>query len=314
MEGFVNTSGHLSHRVSVIIASMFVLVVLISAGLTDARAQSSQSITLQLSPVTLNVFNFGPHSFKVQYPPGTAFSGVFMTVTAVQLSQSAFHTRVAGTQFANALCVVYSGESGFCIDHRVTCANAARHSVVCPRTDSRNITVESSFDTAQPVINPVILDAPNETNSWANILYQYFVVRIDPTPTGHTNGFSEFVVAALGATNAQGSAQLTFNAPLRNQDPRAFPVGTAIPVSFTLASTQHPGAVTDATASLSVVLTAGAPGTPRPAAVFSQQNAIVFRNGSYSFTLPSQSFRAGTYSLTVYGNAFPAIAVSFTIQ
>jgi len=61
-------------------------------------------------------------------------------------------------------------------------------------------------------------------------------------------------------------------------------------------------------------LTAGAPGMPRPAVVFSQQNAMVFGNGSYSFTLPSQSFRAGTYSLTVYGNAFSATAVSFTIQ
>ena len=310
----MNISGHLSHGVSVLIASMFVPVVLISAGLTDARAQSSQSITLQLSPTALNVFNFGPHSFKVQYPAGTAFSGVFMTVTAVQLNQSAFHARVGGTQFAKALCVAYSGESSFCIDYRVTCANAAKHQIVCPKTDTRNITVESSFDTTQPVINPVFLDAPNETNSWTNILYQYFAVRIDPTPTGHTNGFSEFVVAALGAKNPQGPALLTFKAPLRNQDPRVFPVGTAIPVSFTLASTHHPGAVTDATASLSVVMTAGPPGTPTPAVVFSQQNGFVFGNGSYSFTLPSQSFRAGTYSLTVYGTAFPATAVSFTIH
>jgi hypothetical protein len=279
-----------------------------------ARAQTSQSITLPLSPTALNVFNFGPHSFKVQYPPGTAFSGVVMTVTAQQLSQSTFHVRVAGTQFANALCVVYSGESGFCIDYKVTCANAAKHTMICPRTDPGYITVESSFNTTQSVTNPGFLDAPNETNSWTNILYQYFQVRIDPTPTGHTNGFSEFVVAALGATNGQGPAQLSLNAPLRNPDPRVFRAGTAIPVSFTLASTRHPGAVTDAKASLSIVMTAGSPGTKTPAVVFAQQNAFLFANGSYSFTIPSQSFKPGTYSLTIYGNAFPSTAVSFTIR
>jgi hypothetical protein len=237
-----------------------------------------------------------------------------MIVTAVQMNQSTFHSRVAGTQFANALCVVHSGESGFCIDYRVTCANSARHPVVCPRTESGYITVESSFNTTQSVTNPVFLDASNETNSWTNNLYQYFVLRIDPTPTGHTNGFSEFVVAALGSTNPQGPATLALNAPLRNQDPKVFPIGAAIPVSFTLASTHHAGAVTDATASISVVMTAAASGTRTPVIVFSQQNAFVFTNGGYSFTIPSQGFRAGTCSLTVYGTAFPATAVSFTIH
>jgi hypothetical protein len=237
-----------------------------------------------------------------------------MTVTAVQLSQSTFHARVAGTQFASAQCVVYSGESGHCIDYRVTCANAAKHTIICPRTESGSITVMSSFNTTQSVANPGFLDAPNETNSWTNILYQYFAVRIDPTATGHTNGFSEFVVAALGATNGQGPAQVTFNAPLQNQDPKVFPVGTAVPVSFTLGSTRHPGAVTDAAASLSVVMTAGNPRTRTPAVIYSQQNAFVLSNGSYSFTLPSPSLGRGTYSLTVYGNAFPSTAISFTIR
>jgi len=312
MEGLVNTSSHLTHRLLGSIISMVAPMVFFSIGVADAGAQ--QSITLPLSPTSLNVFNFGVHSFKVQYPPGTAFSGVFMTVTATQLSQSTFHTRVAGTQFANALCVLYSGQSGSCIEYRVTCANAAKLPMVCPKTAPGYITVESSFNTEQSVTNPGFLDAPNETNSWTNILYQYFQTRIDPTPTGHTNGFSDFVVVALGATNAQGPAQLSLNAPMRNQDPRVFPVGTAIPVSFTLASTKHPGAVTDATASLSVVMTAGPPGTKTPAVVFAQRNAFVFANGRYSFTIPSQGFRPGTYALTIYGNAFPSMAVSFTIK
>lgn len=308
----MKTIDRLRDLTCLVVVSISVLISVAVEGI--AQAQSSQAITLPLSPIALNVFNFGPHSFKVQYPPGTVFSEVFMTVTAVQISQSSFHARVAGTQFANALCVVYGGESGLCIDYRVTCANSAKKPVVCPRTQARSITVESSFDTAQTVTNPVFLDAPNETNSWANILYQYFQVRIDPTPTGHTNGFSEFVVAALGSTNGQGPAQLTFNAPLRNQDPRAFPVGAAIPVSFSLASTRHPGAVTDANASLAVVMTVGPPETPVPAVVFSQQNAFVSANGSYSFTIPAGNLKPGNYSLTVYGNAFASTAVSFSIR
>ena len=308
----MNAFGHFRHHLPPLIVSIAALAMFV--GGVDMRAQGSQSISLPLSPTSLNVFNFGAHRFKVQYPPGTAFSRIFMTVTAAQVSQSAFHGRVAGTQFTNALCVVYAGESGFCIDYRVTCANATKHAVVCPKTDSGYITVQSSFNTTQSVTNPVFLDAPNESNSWTNILNQYFEVRIDPTATGHTNGFSEFVVAALGTTNAQGPAHLTFGAPLRNQNAKVFPIGKPIPVNFTLASSQHVGAVTDATASLSVVMTAGPPGTQVPAAIFSQKNAFVFANGSYSFTIPSQGFRAGTYSLTVYGNAFPSTAVSFTIR
>jgi hypothetical protein len=312
-EGFVKTTGHFLRHHTIFNLSMVVVVVLLSI-VADARAQSSQTITLPLSATSLNVFNFGVHSYKVQYPPGTAFSGVFMTVTAVQLSQSSFHDRVAGTQFSHALCVVYAGESGFCIDYKVACANAAKHPIACPKSDPGDITVESSFNTEQSITNPGFLDAPNQTNLWTNILFQYFQVRIDPTPTGHTKGFSEFVVAALGATNGQGPAQLKFNAPMRNQDPRVFPVGTAVPVSFSLASTNHPGAVTDATASLSVLLTADPAGTKTPAVIFAQQHAFLFAGGSYSFTIPSQGFRPGTYALTVYGDAFPSTRVSFTMH
>lgn len=112
-EVFVNAPSHFPHRRLSFADSMVVRVVLLSLGSAHSRARASQAITLPLSPTSLNVFNFGAHNFKVQYPPGTAFSGVFMTVTTVQMSQSAFHARVAGSQFANALCVVYPGEAGF---------------------------------------------------------------------------------------------------------------------------------------------------------------------------------------------------------
>lgn len=316
LEVAVNASGQSTPRPSLFSPLVSILLALTVATIPANPQGGSQTITLPLSPTSLNVFNFGIHSFKVQYPPGTKFSGVNMTITAVQLSQPNFHDRVAETQFARSLCVVYSGEADNCIDYKVTCSNSAHQPIACPRTMSSYISVETSFNTTQTVTNPGFLDAPIGTNSWTNILDQYFMMRIDPTAHGHTNGFSEFVVVGLGATNPQGPGKLTFNAPLRNQDLRLFPVGTAIRVSFILASTVHSEQVTDAVAGLSVLRVAGPTGQPTSVVTFTRQNAFAFTkdNDSYNFTLPSQTFPAGTYILTVYGNAFASTAISFTIH
>ena len=78
------------------------------------------------------VFNFGPHTFTVQYPTGTSFSGVNMAVTAAQSTQQTFKQRVAGTQFADAQCIVYSGAGGNCVDYQVTCSAASGGTISCP--------------------------------------------------------------------------------------------------------------------------------------------------------------------------------------
>ena len=49
---------------------------------------TSESISQPLSPTAPNTFNFGPHNFTVQYPAGTSFSGVSMTVAAAQATQA----------------------------------------------------------------------------------------------------------------------------------------------------------------------------------------------------------------------------------
>jgi hypothetical protein len=283
----------------------------------DSLAQpfSSSSLTQLLSPTAQNVFNFGPHKFKVQYPAGQNFSGIYMTVNATQLTQSMFAQRVAGTSFALSQCVVYTGENGNCIDYQVTCSNSSHVSLPCPGTPAPTISVLSSYDTSLPIVNPGCLTTPNGLNLWRNILKSFFMMRIDPTSTCPTNGFSEFVAVGLGPTNPQGLGEFAFNMPLRPQDPRSFTVGSAIPVSFALTSAAHPGVpVTDAVASLSVLMVADSHGNPTSVITFTQQSAFVYSGGSYSFTLPSLGFAPGTYILTVYGNAFASQAVTFTIH
>jgi hypothetical protein len=285
-----------------------------------AESQSSRapdgdpSITQPLSPTALNVFNFGPHKFKVQYPPGVSFSGIEMTVDAVSITQSEFSERVANSSFAKSLCVVYT-EEGACIDYQVTCSNSASQPVACPGAPSPYISVDTSFDTEQSIINPGLLTTPIGLNEWENVMMAYYQTRIDPTAHGRTKGFSEFVAVSRGALNSQGLGKLTFNAPLRSTDPRSFPAGSVIPVSFHLTSVAHPGEpVTDSNASLSVLMVANGSEKPVSKAIFHQTYAFVYQNGSYQYPLEAQKYAAGTYILTVYGDAFAAQEVSFQIQ
>jgi hypothetical protein len=273
------------------------------------------SITEPLSPLYPNIFNFGPHVFKVQYPTGSKFTGVYMTVTAVQISQPEFSKRVAGTAFSNATCVVYNSELGNCIDYQVTCSNASHQAIQCPTSTSSNIDFWSSYDTTQAIINPGFLSTQIGLNEWNNNFDFFYLLKIDPTAHGHTKGWSEFVSVALGTTNPEGLGEFSFNAPLLADDSRIFTPGTAIPVSFKLASTVHCGQpVTDASAGLTVVLVANPEGQTLSTVVLAKQNVFKYANGSYQFPLPTSNFAAGTYILTVFGDAFVTQSTYFTIQ
>ncbi len=276
----------------------------------------SQSVTQLLSPTALNIFNFGAHRFKVQYPPnGPVFSGVYMTVTAVPISQAAYYKRLSGTPFANALCIIYDGAAGNCIDYQVTCATVSGQVIPCPASSAPNIQFWSSYDTEQPIVNPGLLTSPIGANSWQNVMDTFFLTRIDPTTHGHTKGWSEFVSVALGATNPQGLGTFAFNSPLQPLDPKVFPVNQPIPVSFQLSSVANCNRpVTDAVASLTVLKVADALGHPLSQFVYYRLNAFKYSSAGYEYTLPTNSFAPGTYVLTVYGNAFVSTETYFTIQ
>jgi YVTN family beta-propeller protein len=275
---------------------------------------TSQPITQPLSPTAPNTFNFGPDNFTVQYPPGTNFSGVSMTAVAAQTAQQTFKQRVAGTEFANATCIVYSGAGGNCVDYQVTCSNAAGVSITCPSVATPSISVKTSFDSLQQVINPGFLTTPIGTNDFTNIFDSFYLLRIDPTMKGRTRGFSEFLAVDLGANNAQGAGTLSFRAPLQQNNARIFPVGTVIPVQFQLTSLAHPGLpVTDAIAGLTVAMVSDANGNATSNIVLAQATAFTYTNGSYSYSLNTTGYAPGVYNVTVYGNAFVAQQVRFTL-
>jgi hypothetical protein len=240
-----------------------------------------------------------------------------MTVTAAQTTQAAYQQRVAGTPFASSACIVYAGTGGNCVDYQVTCSNGNNNSPIsCPSEPSPNISVETSYNTQQTIINPGFLTAPIGTNQWQNIFSGLSLLPM-PTTRGITKGFSEFYAVDLGAGNAQGAGTFAFSAPLLPTNPRVFEGGVEIPVTFQLVSVAHPGqSVTDAVAGLSVVWVSDASGNPESKVVLASKDAFHYESGigGYLHEIDTTGYQAGTYILTVYGNAFAAQQVQFTIQ
>jgi YVTN family beta-propeller protein/uncharacterized repeat protein (TIGR03803 family) len=286
-------------------------------GVAIASAPPTElQITMQLNETEPTQFNFGPHNFTVQYPPGTSFPPVNMTVAAAQTTQATYQQSVAGTQFKSSACIVYLGAGGNCVDYKVTCSDLNGNPVPCPSEPMPNISVKTSYDTQQSIINPGFLTAPIGSNQFQNIFSQFYLQRIDPTTKGFTKGFSQFYAVDLGAGNAQGAGIFTFLAPLLPTDPRVFGAGVEVPVEFQLMSITNPTKpITDAVASLTVVMTSNASGSPESNVVLAKKNAFQYQGGGdYLYQMNTAGFADGTYILTVYGNAFAAQQVQFTIQ
>jgi YVTN family beta-propeller protein len=276
-------------------------------GVTIVSApQTTLQITQPLSPTQQNTFNFGANSYAVQYPPGTEFSGVNMTVTAVEITQAQFQQRVAGTAFANASCVVYQGAAGNCIDDKVTCSDNNGNPITCPSQPQPTIAVQTSFSTSQQIINPAYLTTPIGQNNWQNIFTGYANSSI----RGKTQGFSEFIAIDLGATNEEGAAQFVL---IRPSLPRKFRHPDVIPIEFRLTSVANHKPVTDAKAGLSVVRVADAKGNPTNNVVFERADAFSVGLGKYARNLFASEYSPGTYIFTIYGDAFPAFQGQFEI-
>lgn len=277
---------------------------------------TSKTMTQPLSPTAPTQFQFDNdvHNFTVQYPTGTSFSGVNMSVTAAQTPQATFQQRVTGTPFANAVCIVYQGENGYCEDYQVSCTDTSGNVIACPSEPTATIDVKTSFDTEQTIINPGFLTAPIGTDDFTNIFTAFYLQRIDPTIKGRTTGFSEFFAVDLGASDPQGAASFTFLPPLQQTDVRIFPAGAIVPVEFQLTSVAKPGqAVTDAAAGIDVVMVSDSSGNQTSTVVLEEPSAFHYRHGRYAHELNTNGYAPGTYNLTVYGNAFAAQQVQFSI-
>jgi YVTN family beta-propeller protein len=284
----------------------------IGVAMAAAPAMTLQ-ITEPLSPTQPNVFDFGTYDQAVQYPPGTSFSGVNMTTTAVQITQVQFQQRVAGTQFARAACVVYSGTGGNCMDFLVTCSDNNGNSITCPGEPQPTIAVETDFSTSQAIVNPGYLTTPIGQNQWTDILTGFVQEGPLVRTKGKTSGFSEFVAVDLGATNPQGMAKLKI---IRPQLPKTFYRAHEINFEIRLTSLGTKAPVRHAKVGMSIVMVADGHGNPAQEVMFSSKNA--FRKtdtpGVYSRSLPGTAkYPPGTYNVTIYGDAFAAYQGQFKI-
>ena len=197
----------------------------------------------------------------------------------------------------------------------MTCSATGGGAISCPSVATPTITVKTSFDTTQQIIDPGFLTTPIGTNDWTNIFYSFSLQLVDPTVKGRTKGFSEFVAVDLGANNEQGAGTLELLWPLQQSDSRAFLTGLPIPVAFKLTSIAHPGeAVTDAKAGLSVVMVTDANGNATSKTFLEQSNAFDRLGDIYFYFIDTRKYSPGTYMLTVYGDAFAAQQVQFTVM
>jgi len=269
---------------------------------------STLIITEPLSPTQPNVFNFGTNNQTVQYPPGTNFTGVNMTTAAVEITQTQFAQRVAGTQFASATCIVYSGSGGNCVDYQVTCSDTSGNPITCPSEANPTIIVQTGFSTSQGIINPGYLTTPIGENLWENI----FTGFTDATVIGKTKGFSEFVAVDLGANNPQGEGKYRILSPTL---PTTFCSPQIIPLEIQLTSVANGTAITDAQVGVSVMRLENAQGNPAQQVLLSEPNVFVQTvPGRYKYDIQSSNYPPGTYVLTIYGNAFPAFQGHFKID
>ncbi len=116
------------------------------------------------SPTKYQPFNFGSHTYGVQYPQNSNVSGISMTVTATTISQGAFDLLIAGTPFAGSSCQVYDDTGGNCVIYSVSCFFTATGAPTqCPAAAVSNcignnasscINVKTAFDSDSNVIPP----------------------------------------------------------------------------------------------------------------------------------------------------------------
>lgn len=309
-----------SGQISVIsTATNAVVATLPFAGGSDIAIASAppsppQPIILPLSPTQPNVFNYGTHSFTVQYPPGSGFSGINMKTVAVQMSQAEFQQRVASTQYANATCIVYNGTGGNCVDYQVTCQDNNGNTIACPSEVSPTIDVETGFDTSQAIVNPGYLTTPIGENQWTNI----FTGFSDPLIKGKTQGFSEFVGVDLGVSNPQGQANMKVYAPKVCSTSVANPTTTCrgtLPVYILLTSVVNGSPVTGAHAGMSEVQITDAKGNPVQGTPITKNNAFQATStpGEYAYRINISKFPPGTYDVTVYGDSFASQTFRVTL-
>jgi hypothetical protein len=204
---------------------------------------------------TYQQFNFGTHTYGVEYPPtssgGPSTSGFNMTLTATTISPTAFAALIAGTPFAGSSCQVYDNTGGNsqvngegnCVIYSVSCTDSNNNPVACPAASVANcvgsnaadcINVKTVFDSSSTPTNPGFLQGDPFLSAISSISGDGTAITV--TCTGECSVTPNQQVSITGLIGGPacawaGSYQVSSSpAPTINQ--------------FTAASTQTTGSVT----------------------------------------------------------------------
>jgi hypothetical protein len=150
------------------------------------------SVTQTLTPNTQQPvetnYLYGSYNHKLQYTGANGGDGV--TVTAIPIDQATFHdTRLSGTPFTNAQCVIYDGTGGLCVEFEVTCTQTV--GTDCTTLDYQ---LFNNFNTDQTITGAGVLKAEIGTNNWENIIETFTQTRDDPGTKSGSKGFSDFIL------------------------------------------------------------------------------------------------------------------------
>ncbi len=272
---------------------------------TFTPSNTQTTIQQTLTPNQQNAvtnYVFGSYNHKLQYSNANPNDNV--AVTAIPINQQTFHdTRLVGTIFSNASCVLYDGTGGQCVYFEVNCTQ--QQGADCTNL---NYDVFNSFNTSQPITGACVLKAPIGTNNWSNIIETFTQDRYDPGTHGGSKGFSDFVVlqnctappTATITSPANGTTVLV-NTPVTilfscSTDPNA-PLVTITSCTGLLNGTQP------VTSGQQVTFTQTGTDTLQVTAVDSVLDQTV---GTSTFTVgQSPTFTSGnsaTFQVGVYGN------------
>jgi hypothetical protein len=180
--------------------------------------------TLVSSPQTTDTnYIYGSYNHKLQYQ--NANSGDSVAVTGTPINQQTFsQTRLAGTPFSNAQCVIYDGAGGNCELFEVNCSQTQG-------SDCTSLTYDlfNNFNTSQTITGACVLKAPIGTNNWQNIIETFTQTRNDPGTHSGSKGFSDFIVAQ----NCTALPAVTITSPANGS---TVIVGQTVTIGFSCAS------------------------------------------------------------------------------
>jgi len=188
----------------------------------NAPTQITQNLTPSPQPVDTN-YIYGSYNHKLQY--SNANSGDSLQVTGIPTNQQTFSsTRLAGTPFSNAQCVIYDGAGGNCVLFEAVCTQSQGNDCA-----NLNYDLFNNFNTSQTITGACVLKAPIGTNNWQNIIETFTQNRNDPGTHSGSKGFSDFIVGQ----NCTALPGVTITSPANGSTVIA---GQPVPITFSCSS------------------------------------------------------------------------------